>query len=203
MKLLPCGERGVLIELEDIGQVLDWVAAIEAAELDVVDVVAGACTVLLTVDEPSSLPAVRDAVSRLTPASGTRRDGAATVEIPTVYDGPDLQDVARLTGLAVDEVVAAHCGQEWTVAFGGFAPGFGYLVGEDSRLEVPRRSEPRTRVPAGAVGLAGEFSGIYPRESPGGWQLIGRTDAILFDLDRDPPAMLTPGTRVRFVEVRR
>ncbi|MFD1860363.1 5-oxoprolinase subunit PxpB [Aeromicrobium camelliae] len=203
MKLLPCGERGVLLELADIGEVLDWVAAIEAADLDVVDIVPGACTVLLTVDEPGSLPAVRDAVSRLTPAAGTRRDDATTVEIPTVYDGPDLEDVARLTGLSVDEVIAAHGEQEWTVAFGGFAPGFGYLVREDTRLEVPRRHEPRTRVPAGSVGLAGEFSGIYPRESPGGWQLIGRTDVVLFDLDREPPALLTPGTRVRFVEAGR
>lgn len=203
MKLLPCGERGVLLELADIGEVLDWVAAIEAAELDVLDVVPGACTVLLTVDDPSSLPAVRDAVSRLTPSAGTRRDDARTVEIPTVYDGPDLEDVARLTGLSVDEVIAAHGDEEWTVAFGGFAPGFGYLVREDDRLAVPRRHEPRTRVPAGSVGLAGEFSGIYPRESPGGWQLIGRTDVTLFDLDREPPALLTPGTRVRFVEVGR
>ncbi|RLV54599.1 5-oxoprolinase subunit PxpB [Aeromicrobium phragmitis] len=203
MRLLPCGERGVLVELDDIGQVLDWVAAIEAAELDVVDVVPGACTVLLTVDAPSSIPGLREALGRLRPSTGARDETATTVEIPTVYDGPDLEDVAELTGLSVEEVVAAHCDQEWTVAFGGFAPGFGYLVGQDTRLEVPRRHEPRTRVPAGSVGLAGEFSGIYPRESPGGWQLIGRTDVVLFDLDREPPALLTPGTRVRFVEAAR
>jgi KipI family sensor histidine kinase inhibitor len=121
------------------------------------------------------------------------------VEIPVVYDGPDLADVARLTGLAADEVVAAHTGTPWRVAFSGFAPGFAYLVGGDPRLAVPRRERSRTSVPAGSVGLAGEYSGVYPRSSPGGWQLIGRTDAVLWDLDREPPALLRPGGEVRFV----
>jgi KipI family sensor histidine kinase inhibitor len=118
------------------------------------------------------------------------------------YDGPDLADVASHTGLSEDEIVAAHTGSTWTVAFGGFAPGFAYLVGGDQRLAVPRRESPRTSVPAGSVGLAGEFSGIYPRSSPGGWQLIGRTDVVMFDVDRDPPALLTPGAQVRFVALR-
>ena len=97
-------------------------------------------------------------------------------------------------------MVDAHTGQPWTVGFGGFAPGFSYLVGGDPRLEVPRRAEPRTRVPAGAVGLAGPFSGIYPRSSPGGWQVIGETDVVLWDVDRDPPALLQPGASVQFVD---
>jgi KipI family sensor histidine kinase inhibitor len=122
----------------------------------------------------------------------------APVEITVVYDGPDLTEVARLTGLAEDEIVAAHTGTPWRIAFGGFAPGFAYLTGGDPRLSVPRRDEPRTTVPAGAVGLAGEYSGVYPRPSPGGWQLIGRTDAVLWDADRDPPALLAPGGSVRF-----
>jgi KipI family sensor histidine kinase inhibitor len=122
------------------------------------------------------------------------------LEIPVTYDGPDLADVARLTGLGEREVVEAHTGSTWRVAFGGFAPGFGYLVGGDPRLEVPRREESRTTVPAGAVGLAGTFSGVYPRESPGGWQLIGTTSAPMWDLDRDPPALLVPGAVVRFTE---
>jgi KipI family sensor histidine kinase inhibitor len=113
--------------------------------------------------------------------------------------------VARLTGMTPDEVVAAHTGTLWQVGFGGFAPGFAYLIGGDERLNVPRQSEPRTRVPAGSVALAGEFSGVYPRESPGGWQLIGRTSentADLWDVDRDPPALLRPGMWVQFREVR-
>ncbi|MCB1289862.1 MAG: carboxyltransferase domain-containing protein, partial [Mycobacterium sp.] len=100
--------------------------------------------------------------------------------------------------MGADEVVAAHTDTPWRVGFGGFAPGFAYLVGGDPRLAVPRRAEPRTRVPAGAVALAGEFSGIYPRDSPGGWQIIGRTDAVLWDADRLQPALLAPGMRVRF-----
>jgi KipI family sensor histidine kinase inhibitor len=107
-----------------------------------------------------------------------------------------------LTGLGADGVVAAHTGTPWRVAFGGFAPGFAYLTGGDPRLDVARRDEPRTSVPAGSVGLGGEFSGIYPRASPGGWQLIGRTDMVLWDPDRDPAALLQPGGRVRFVEAR-
>ena len=97
-------------------------------------------------------------------------------------------------------MVAAHTGTPWQVAFGGFAPGFMYLTGGDPRLQVPRRSSPRTSVPAGSVALAGEYSAVYPRSSPGGWQLIGRALVDVFDLDRDPPALLVPGARVRFVE---
>ena len=118
------------------------------------------------------------------------------------YDGPDLAAVAELTGLTTTEVVAAHLASPWTVAFIGFAPGFGYLTGGDPRLHVPRRDHPRTRVPAGAVGLAGEFSGVYPRSSPGGWQLIGSTDAPMWDVRRHPAALLRPGTPVRFEAVR-
>ncbi len=118
--------------------------------------------------------------------------------IDVVYDGADLADVAELTGLDVPGVIEAHTGRPWRCGFGGFAPGFAYLVGGDPRLAVPRRSEPRTRVPAGSVGLAGEFSGVYPRQSPGGWQLIGHTDAVLWDVDRPQPALLMPGMRVQF-----
>jgi KipI family sensor histidine kinase inhibitor len=100
--------------------------------------------------------------------------------------------------MSVAEVIDAHTGTPWRVGFGGFAPGFAYLVDGDSRLSVPRRTQPRTRVPAGSVGLAGEFSGIYPRESPGGWQLIGRTEAVLWDVERTHPALLIPGMWVTF-----
>ena len=124
------------------------------------------------------------------------------VTIETVYDGEDLAEVGRLTGLGADGVVAAHTGQIWTVAFGGFAPGFGYMVGENQALEVPRRSSPRTAVPAGSVALAGNYSAVYPRKSPGGWQLIGRTAARMWDLSREQPALAAPGDRVQFRAVR-
>lgn len=206
MRLLPYGDRALLVELDDGEQALGLAHALRAdppAALD--EMVPAARTVLLTAAEGHGVPALREAVQRLG-AGATAVAGTATdevVEIPVVYDGPDLDDVARLTGLDVVEVVAAHTGQTWRVAFGGFAPGFGYLLGEDDRLHVPRREESRTRVPAGAVGLAGEYSGVYPRESPGGWQLIGRTDLAMFDLDRDPAALLRPGVAVRFVEAGR
>jgi KipI family sensor histidine kinase inhibitor len=109
--------------------------------------------------------------------------------------------VAELTGLDEAEVVARHTAGEYRSGFCGFAPGFAYLTGLPPELHVPRRETPRTRVPAGAVGLAGPFAGAYPRASPGGWQLVGRTDAVLFDVDRDPPALLAPGIRVRFRQV--
>jgi KipI family sensor histidine kinase inhibitor len=118
-----------------------------------------------------------------------------------VFDGPDLAEVADLTGRSAGAVVEALTSTEFTAAFVGFAPGFAYLTGLPPQLHVPRRPTPRTRVPAGAVGLAGPFAGAYPRASPGGWQLVGRTDAVLFDVDRNPPALLVPGARVRFRQV--
>ena len=124
-----------------------------------------------------------------------------TSQIEVVYDGPDLDEVARLTGLTAEQVVAAHTGTPWRVGFGGFAPGFAYLIGGDSRLEVATARRAADQGPVGSVGLAGEFSGVYPRESPGGWQLIGRTaadQAALWDVDRENPALLTPGMWVQF-----
>jgi len=201
MRLLPCAESGLLVELGDLSEVLALCAELDEARPEgVVDLVPATRTLLLTIDPAvTDLTAVSAAVRSCTPRAGVRPD-AGHLEVPVVYDGEDLAEIASLTGLGEREVVAAHTGQEWTVAFCGFAPGFGYLVGEDDRLHVPRRSDPRTRVPAGAVGLAGEFSGVYPRESPGGWQLLGHTPLATWDLERDPPALLAPGVRVRFVE---
>jgi KipI family sensor histidine kinase inhibitor len=133
-------------------------------------------------------------------ASGEVPTSEQAIEIPVHYDGPDLAAVARLTELSVAEVIAAHTGSDWRVAFCGFAPGFAYLSWGDPRLAVPRRQQPRTSVPSGSVALAGEFSAIYPRSSPGGWQLIGHTDMVVFDVAREPPALLQPGMTVRFVE---
>lgn len=208
--LLPYGDAGWLVEVADTAEVLAWSDALRAADLaEVAEVVPAARTLLVIAAPGAGLGAVRERLLALEVgaadehAGGQVGGGSEEVEIPVTYDGPDLADVARLTGLSEDEVVAAHTGEPWRVAFGGFAPGFGYLSGGDPRLEVPRRDEPRTKVPAGAVGLAGTFSGVYPRESPGGWQLIGTTDATLWDLDRDPPALLRPGAVVRFVAVDR
>ncbi len=205
-RLLPCGERAVLIEVDGLDAVLALRAALAplaggGAFAAVRELVPAATTVLLGVDDPAALPRVAVAAAEALAGLDGGRTAASTaepVEIGVRYDGEDLAEVARLTGLEPAGVIAAHTGSEWTVAFGGFAPGFAYLAGGDDRLAVPRRAEPRTRVPAGAVGLAGPFSGIYPRASPGGWQLIGRTDVTLWDADRDPPALLQPGGRVRF-----
>jgi KipI family sensor histidine kinase inhibitor len=199
MKVLPFGDAALLAEVDGLPEVLALAAAVRATRpAGVLDVVPAARTVLLTVVPGTDLTAVRRAVLDL-PVDPSSTDDGATVEIPVIYDGPDLADVARLTGLDEDGVVAAHTGTPWRIAFGGFAPGFAYLTEGDERLRVPRRDEPRTTVPVGAVGLAGEFSGVYPRSSPGGWQLIGSTDAVLWDPDRDPPALLEPGGWVRFV----
>ncbi|WP_236034555.1 carboxyltransferase domain-containing protein [Bifidobacterium saguinibicoloris] len=133
---------------------------------------------------------------------GVRTARSRTVEIPVVYEGEDLDDVASLLGVSAEQVVARHAGHPWTVAFGGFAPGFDYLTGGDPLFDVPRRKSPRLAVPAGSVGLAGTFSGVYPRSSSGGWQLIGVTSTPLWDTAADPPALLAPGDTVRFTPVR-
>lgn len=203
MKLLPCGDVGLLVELADLDEVLAMYAELDQARPEgVVDMVPAARTLLLTLDPAVATPAaVAEVVRAVTPSPGARAD-AGEIEVPVTYDGPDLGEVASLTGMSEREVIAAHTDQEWTVAFCGFAPGFGYMTRSDERLAVPRRSDPRTKVPPGSVALAGGFSSVYPRESPGGWQLIGRTDVVAWDLDRDPPALFSPGVRVRFVEAR-
>lgn len=202
--VLPYGDRALLVELEDTDVVVAWAEALrEQPPPGIADLVPAAATLLVMVDEGADVAAVRRELEGLRVEAadpGEAGDDGDLVEIPVTYDGPDLSDVAKLTGLSEREVVEAHTGTLWRVAFGGFAPGFGYLIGGDPRLGVPRRDSARTAVPAGAVGLAGEFSGVYPRESPGGWQLIGTTSLAMWDLDRDPPALLRAGARVRFTE---
>lgn len=199
------GDQALLLEFDSTADVLAWTETVTRAGMPgVLDIVPASRTVLLKLAGPRYLAPTRQRLSKLAPEHtptavvGTDRPD---VVIEVTYDGADLDAVAELTGLSVTEVIAAHTGSRWRVGFGGFAPGFAYLVGGDPRLQVPRRDEPRTRVPAGSVALAGEFSGVYPRESPGGWQLIGRTDAVLFDVTRDKPALLTPGMTVAFREV--
>jgi len=202
MRILPCGETALLVECTP-EQVAPLHAALVASTLPLVDVVPAARTVLVRC-APSLLAPVRERLEAFLaaplppappPAAGT------TLAIEVRYDGPDLDRVAVLTGLDPADVIAAHAGRPWRVAFDGFAPGFAYLEGGDKRLAVPRRETPRTEVPAGSVGLADGYSGIYPRSSPGGWQLIGRTTAVLWDAEREPPALLRPGWWVRFVAV--
>lgn len=202
MRIRPCGDHGIIVELDDLRAVHRLYARLERDPVPgVIDLAPASRTLLLHLD-PDTTSAAE--VARRLRSSDPSHDadvahGSDEVEVPVVYDGADLEEVGDLTGLGAEGVVAAHTARTWTVAFVGFAPGFGYLVADDEVLRVPRRPEPRTAVPAGAVGLADEFSGIYPRRSPGGWQLIGRTDRPVWDLDRDPPSVLGPGTVVRFV----
>ncbi|GAA1821790.1 allophanate hydrolase subunit 1 [Planosporangium flavigriseum] len=190
----------MLVELAGTDEVMGLYRALSAAPpAGVVDLVPAARTLLVMFDPArTGVDSLARVVEGADPAAGAEAP-AATVELPVSYDGPDLDAVADLTGLSPAEVVRRHTGAEYTVAFCGFAPGFAYLTGGDPALRVPRRDSPRTEVPAGAVGLAGEFTGVYPRPLPGGWQLIGRTAETLWDVDRDQPALLVPGTRVRFV----
>ncbi|HTX97350.1 MAG TPA: allophanate hydrolase subunit 1 [Mycobacterium sp.] len=195
------GDLALMLQCGSTAEVLAWAAALRSAALPgVVDVVPAARTVLVKLDAPRYQGVIRQRLRkmRVTPQEVADSDRGADAVIDVVYDGPDLAEVADHTGLSIDQVVAAHTSTLWRVGFSGFAPGFAYLVDGDSRLRVPRRAEPRTSVPAGAVGLAGEFSAVYPRQSPGGWQLIGRTDTVLWDLQRPRPALLTQSMWVQF-----
>lgn len=202
MRPLPVGEDGLLIECASGTEAEALHAELlrrrAAGTLPPVrEIVPAARTVLLRgLAEPRRL-AERLAGWEVPPPPAAERDA---VEIPVRYDGPDLADVAALWGVgSAAEVARIHSAARFRVAFCGFAPGFGYLTGLPERYEVPRRANPRTRVPAGAVALAGPYTGVYPRSSPGGWQLIGSTDAVLWDPAREPAALLAPGTPVRFV----
>ncbi|MFI9724470.1 allophanate hydrolase subunit 1 [Streptomyces sp. NPDC052396] len=202
MRALPVGERALLVECGS-GERAEALHAelLRRAARDelppVAEIVPADRTVLLDgLDDPASFAAELAGWEIPPPDGGRRR----TVEIPVRYDGPDLAEVARLWDVTPREAVRIHTGTEFRVAFCGFAPGFGYLRGLPDRCQVPRRDTPRTRVPAGSVALAGPYTGVYPRPTPGGWQLIGSTDAVLWDPGRSPAALFTPGTLVRFRE---
>jgi KipI family sensor histidine kinase inhibitor len=201
MRILRVGADSLLVEVPDTAAAMRVYDEALRREVDVADVVPAARTVLFSgVPDPAAL---ESELSGWTPdEAGESPTGRGDlVEVPTVYNGPELEAVARHWGLTPREVVDLHTSVEMAVAFCGFAPGFAYCTGLDMSRPVPRLEEPRTRVPAGAVGLADVFTGVYPSASPGGWQLIGRTDLVLWDASRDRPATLAPGTRVRFVEV--
>lgn len=209
-RVLPAGPHALLVELTDGEHAEAFHAELlrrrERGELPAVrDIVPAARTVLLDgIADPA--PGARDRLARELASwrvEPLRREGGEPVEVPVIYDGPDLDEVAALWGVGADEVAALHSRTAFRVAFCGFAPGFGYLTGLPERLHVPRRTTPRTRVPAGAVALAGPYTGVYPRPSPGGWQLVGRMPdpGALWDPGREPAALLVPGTPVRFVPV--
>jgi KipI family sensor histidine kinase inhibitor len=193
----PYGEAAALIEVDDPARVLglrDALAGLPGVE----ELVPAARTLLVRFDRTKTTPAaLRAAADAAAHAVMVNRPGRP-VELDVHYDGADLDDVAAELGCSVAELVERHAAAEYTVAFCGFAPGFAYLTGLDPALHIRRLPSPRTSVPAGSVAIAGEFTGVYPRSSPGGWRLIGRTDASLWDLDRTPPALLTPGASVRF-----
>ncbi|MDQ3886257.1 MAG: 5-oxoprolinase subunit PxpB [Actinomycetota bacterium] len=197
MQLLPCGPDALLVELGSLREVAAVRAGLARAALpQVVELVPAARTVLVAVRPGAGLDEVRATLEKIDPADIPERSGR-TVTLPVHYDGPDLELVAETAGCRTDEVIALHSQPEYTVAFNGFAPGFSYLTGLTPQLQQPRLEQPREWVPAGAVGIAGEFTGAYPRPSPGGWRLVGGTDAELFDPRRDSPALLHPGDRVR------
>lgn len=197
MRVMHYGDEALLVEPDDEASVLPLASA-AAAEPGVLEVVPAARTFLVRT-APAALARLAARLPDLAPdASSPAAQAARDVVLDVDYDGPDLADTAHELGLTVEDVIARHASGEYVVAFCGFAPGFAYLRGLDETLQLGRRAEPRTRVPAGSVGIAGEFTGVYPRESPGGWRLLGRTDAALWELGRTPPALLTPGTRVRF-----
>lgn len=202
LSVRPVGTRAVLAELDGLQDVLALQDMLNKSPLPgQVDVLAAAETVMVVGESAAATRAIGARLMELELVAPEVTDSGLVV-IETVYDGDDLADVAELTGLSVDGVIAAHTGQVWTVAFAGFAPGFGYMVGQNEVLTVPRRSSPRTAVPAGSAALGGQYSAVYPRRSPGGWQLIGRTGAKMWDLDRARPALVRPGDRVQYRAVR-
>jgi KipI family sensor histidine kinase inhibitor len=198
-RVLPYGGRAVLLEVGDTATALGLYRAVIASGLPVVDAVPAAKTVLVRFADEAAATAARAVLAHLDPLPA-QSDSSDLVTIPVTYDGADLDSVARLRGLSSRDVVALHTGPTYAVGFLGFAPGFAYLLGLDPRLHLPRLDSPRTSVPAGSVAIAGPYAAVYPTASPGGWRLLGRTDVRTFVIDREPPALLRPGTRVRFVE---
>ena len=203
MRFLTAGSRAVLVELDGLEEVGGLHASLrDSPPPGAVEFVPAAHTLLVAFDPAVTTRESLSAAIADRRVSSTEPSDQGLVEIPVVYDGADLAEVARATGLSSREVVQRHTAGRYTVAFGGFAPGFAYLVGLDPLLLLPRRPVPRTRVAPGSVAIADRFTSVYPRESPGGWHLLGRTGTAMWDLNREPPAFLTPGRQVRFVEVR-
>lgn len=196
------GDRAVLVGFDDEAEVGPWAEALERDRPALVlDVVRGAASVVVVGTEGAANETLRQLAESVVPldAEGAGGEVEELLEVPVRYDGEDVDEVARATELSVADVGALHSSVEYQVAFCGFAPGFGYLTGLPEGLHLPRRATPRPRVPTGALAIADRYSGVYPTASPGGWWLIGTANVPIFDIDRDPPALFTPGRRVRFV----
>lgn len=201
-RLLPYGDTAVLVETRGTDEVLALLADLQLRPpVGLVDLVPAERTLLVRIDPTRTTVAelAADLAARDPEPAASTTGGLVTV--PVGYDGADLEDVAHHVGWSVDRLVAEHQARTWRVAFVGFAPGFGYLLPDRDWPDVPRRADPRTSVPAGSVAVAGRYAGVYPSASPGGWQLLGRTDLAVWDVDREPPALLVPGTTVRFEAV--
>jgi KipI family sensor histidine kinase inhibitor len=202
MRFLPVNLNALLVELDDLAQTLALLQSLQSEPVVGVEELIPAARTILVYFNPTltQWPQLIAQIGGRSVAAQVERS-SHRVQIPVHYDGEDLQEVAQLLGVTCADVVRMHTGGEYCVAFTGFAPGFAYLSGGDARLDVPRRKTPRTRIPAGAVGLAGTFSGVYPQASPGGWQIIGTTPVQMWDLQRVAPSLLRPGYRVQFVDI--
>ncbi|NMM89139.1 allophanate hydrolase [Rhodococcus sp. SRB_17] len=204
LTILPAGEHALLVDLESEAEVLAFIHALTRnTPAGVEDFLPAARTVLVTCTPTADLTHVRHDLNELAHTMSDAVTDNGSDEAPFVievrYDGPDLDDVAKTLKMSRAEVISAHTSAVWRCAFIGFAPGFAYLTSNDTRFDIPRRPQSRTAVPAGSVALAGGYSAVYPRASPGGWQIIGSTDAVMWDLNSAPPAAVQPGRRVRFV----
>jgi KipI family sensor histidine kinase inhibitor len=199
LRVLPVRDGVLLFELPGLAPTLGLLAALEADPLEgVTEMIPAARTILISFDEMVTAPAALVTQVRARLGQARASDDGALVEIPAVYTGEDLPVVADLLGVTVAEVIRRHTDADYRVAFTGFAPGFAYLSAGEAGVTVPRRSSPRTLVPAGSVAVAGGFSGVYPTASPGGWHLIGTTPLVMFDVRRQPATLLQPGNRVVF-----
>ncbi|PHM33198.1 urea amidolyase family protein [Xenorhabdus innexi] len=203
MRFLPVNFHTILVELSDLPETLALFDSLNAESISGIEEIIPAARTVMIHFHPMKI-SVQQLVTEI-----QRRDlqksshvQGKQVEIPVHYNGEDLEEVADILGLSVQDVIQQHSESEYIVAFTGFAPGFAYMVSETLSWNIPRRKTPRTRIPAGAVALAGEFSGIYPQTSPGGWQLIGMTSERMWDLSRAEPALLQPGHRIRFRNIK-
>lgn len=200
MHINAVGSRALLVDLDNLNQVMDWHAALTAQPLRAqVDCIAAATTLLLTFESPNAAREAAEKLHDFHPGAAKAAE-ARTVDIDVLYDGEDIDEVADLLDMSREAVIKWHTSTEFTAAFGGFAPGFTYCTptNPDDAMAIPRRSNPRTAVPDGAVAVAGEFSAVYPRVSPGGWQLLGQTNTPMWDSHATPPALVQPGDRVRY-----